>query len=315
MNSGADLLSRGAEVASDADEWFCGPEFLSAPEICLPQPLHEEPPDETVKSLVTAGASPNVLEPIFSHYSSWTKMKRAVAWWSRLKSRLKTGTAVTGPLSSDELQQAELYLIKSAQQCYGCDKNYLATIANLSPYRDDNAVLRVGGRIVHGGFEHSHPVIIPHDHPVAKAIILDAHTHTHCGPEWTLSLVLGKYWITKGRALVKSVLRKCVICKKLFAQPLTQKMADLPPGRLSTSRVFSDTGVDVMGPVYVKNYRHEVKRYVCVFTCMSVRAIHLEKINTLDTDSFVNALRRFTARRGPIIALYSEWYKLCGSRE
>ena len=61
-----------------------------------------------------------------------------------------------------------------------------------------------------------------------------------------------------------------------------------------------------MGPVYVKNYRHEVKRYVCVFTCMSVRAIHLEKIEMLDTDSFVNALSRSTARRGPVVALYSE---------
>ena len=39
---------------------------------------------------------------------------------------------------------------------------------------------------------------------------------------------------------------------------------------------------------------------------MSVRAIHLEKITTLDTDSFVNALRRFTARRGPIVAFYSD---------
>ena len=141
-------------------------------------------------------------------------------------------------------------------------------------------MLRVGGRIVHGGFEHSHPVIIPHDHPIVRAIILDAHNHTHFYPEWTLSLLREKYWITRGRALVKSVLRMCVICKKLFSQPFTQKMADLPPGPLSTSRILSHAGVDVTSSVYVKNYRHEVKRYVCVFTCMSVRAIHLDKINS-----------------------------------
>ena len=36
MNSGADLLSRGAEVVSDVDAWFCGPKFLSEADICLP---------------------------------------------------------------------------------------------------------------------------------------------------------------------------------------------------------------------------------------------------------------------------------------
>ena len=44
----ADLLSRGAYVVSDVDVWFYGPEFLSAAEIYLPQPPHEEPPDEGV---------------------------------------------------------------------------------------------------------------------------------------------------------------------------------------------------------------------------------------------------------------------------
>ena len=83
MNSVADLLSRGAEVVSDVDAWFYGPKFLSAADICLPQPLHEDTSDETVSSLVIAETDPNVFGPIFSYYSSWMKMKRAVAWWCR----------------------------------------------------------------------------------------------------------------------------------------------------------------------------------------------------------------------------------------
>ena len=74
MNSGADLLSRGAEVVSDVDAWFYVPKFLSAADICLPQPLHEETSDETVSSLVIAETDPNVFGPIFSYYSSWTKI-------------------------------------------------------------------------------------------------------------------------------------------------------------------------------------------------------------------------------------------------
>ena len=67
------------------------------------------------------------------------------------KSRLKTGTAVAGPLASNELQLAELCLLKCIQRCYIRDKNVANTIVSMSPYRDENAVLRVGGRIVHGG--------------------------------------------------------------------------------------------------------------------------------------------------------------------
>ena len=39
---------------------------------------------------------------------------------------------------------------------------------------------------------------------------------------------------------------------------------------------------------------------------MASRAIHLETSDSLDTDSFINALRRFISRRGPICQLRSD---------
>lgn len=41
-----------------------------------------------------------------------------------------------------------------------------------------------------------------------------------------------------------------------------------------------------------------MKRYGVLFTCLSVRAIQLEVTHSLDTDSFINAMRPFIARRG-----------------
>ncbi|XP_068235660.1 uncharacterized protein [Palaemon carinicauda] len=76
-------------------------------------------------------------------------------------------------------------------------------------------------------------------------------------------------------------------------------MADLPSEWLEFgNRPFTYTGLDCFGPFLIKQGRAEVKRYRCLFTCMNTHAVHLEKLNTLETDSFLNAFRRFAARHG-----------------
>ena len=83
-------------------------------------------------------------------------------------------------------------------------------------------------------------------------------------------------------------------------------MSDLPEDRSETAPPFTYCAVDYFGPFIVKDGRKELKRYGVLFTCMASRAIHLETSNSLDTDSFINALRRFISRRGPIRQLRSD---------
>ena len=83
-------------------------------------------------------------------------------------------------------------------------------------------------------------------------------------------------------------------------------MADLPLDRLKPAPPFTFCGVDYFGPFYIKDGRREPKRSGVLFTCLSSHAIYLETAKTLETDSFLNALRHFLARRGPVRQLRSD---------
>ena len=83
-------------------------------------------------------------------------------------------------------------------------------------------------------------------------------------------------------------------------------MADLPQSRLEDVAPFTYSAIDYFGPWYVKDGRKEVKRYGALFTCMASRAIHIEVAHLMETDSFIQALRRFICRRGAVRELRSD---------
>ena len=102
-----------------------------------------------------------------------------------------------------------------------------------------------------------------------------------------------------------SKIANCVTCLKQGAVQ-EQKMSDLPEDHLEPAPPFTYSAVDYCGPWYIKEGRKEVKKYVALFTCMVSRAMHLVVSNTLETDSFLNALHRFICRRGPVCQLHSD---------
>jgi len=73
--------------------------------------------------------------------------------------------------------------------------------------------------------------------------------------------------------------------------------APLPKSRLQDVRPFTVTGVDFTGALYVKRGSEEAKVYVCLFTCATSKAIHLEIVEDLSTETFLLAFRRFMGRR------------------
>jgi hypothetical protein len=83
-------------------------------------------------------------------------------------------------------------------------------------------------------------------------------------------------------------------------------MADLPRERMETTPPFTYCGMDCFGPFYVKDGRREVKRYGLLFTCLCSRAVHIEVLDDMTTDAFINALRALIALRGNVRQLRSD---------
>ncbi|KAK0147981.1 hypothetical protein N1851_012348 [Merluccius polli] len=84
-------------------------------------------------------------------------------------------------------------------------------------------------------------------------------------------------------------------------------MANLPPDRLLPDHPpFTNIGVDYFSPFEAKRGRVQVKRYGVLFTCLTVRAVHIEIAHSLDTDSCINAVRHFIARRGQVEVMRSD---------
>jgi len=123
------------------------------------------------------------------------------------------------------------------------------------------------------------------------------------GTNGTLAELSKRFWILSAREAIREWEQSCMNCKRRSAKAATQVMAPLQSSRVTmpdSLRAFTDTAVDFAGPFSTIQGRGRIctKRYLCLFTCVAARAVHLEMAYGLDTDSFLNAFYRFVNRRG-----------------
>ncbi|XP_051806692.1 uncharacterized protein LOC127534752 [Acanthochromis polyacanthus] len=161
-------------------------------------------------------------------------------------------------------------------------------------------------------FDDKHPLIIPKSH-VATLLVRHYHEQVaHQGRHFTEGAVRSAgLWLIGEKRLVSNVIHKCIFCRKLRGKLEEQKMSDLPQDRLSPEPPFTHVGLDIFGPWTViarrtRGGHAENKRWAIMFTCLSTRAVHIEVIESMTTASFINALRRFAAIRGPVKTLRSD---------
>nr|CAB3263157.1 uncharacterized protein LOC104265735 [Phallusia mammillata] len=332
----ADQASRGmaADAFVGSKLWQNGPDFLRFPPDQWPKGFAKPEVPGGIYSSFDLKEATNVFlsisdcsptDKLINHFSSLYRLKIATGWLLRVRGYLhkktkgETATLSRSPITVIELQDAEKALVQYNQRQefpnwtkgdLPSHQNKTSQIYKLNPIMVDG-VLRVGGRLENCclDYEAKHPAIIPHQSHFTDLLIEHYHSKKagHSGVNHTMNLLCQRYWVVNARVAIRRALRKCLLCRRRDANPGSQQMADLPSARLQLNEApFTHTGVDYFGPFTIKIRRSEVKRYGCLFTCMTSRAIHLEVSPDLSTDAFINAMRRFIARRGPIKHMYSD---------
>ena len=231
------------------------------------------------------------------------------SWVGRFIKKLKRNLINTGPIQTSEMDYAEELWIAHIQSLHY--SSLLESIkeskpnnlrAQLGVYIDEDGLLRCHGRLGNSDLDETakQPLLLPKADRFTELLIDNIHKRMlHSGVAQTLAQIRSKYWIPSGRSVVQRVLRCCTVCKRWECGPYRMPiMPPLPKQRVSASVPFAHCGIDYFGPLYVKESSGSKKVWVCLFTCLVTRAIHLELMMDMSTEMFLLGLRRFVARHG-----------------
>ena len=319
----ADHASRGIRTSEEnkLQAWLEGPKFL-CDRIDDYRTVFDEPSEPSteleVRVNLVGAETRSPSEYLLEYFSSYHRLCKAVAWMKKFV-RFRRGQDVVKEIKVEDLVAAEESVLRCVQrQAYQAELGALvkgqqlsasSPLLSLDVFVDEHGLLRVGGRLKRckANRVERHPIVLP-KHVVTDLIVRQLHEeNAHAGANHTLSLVRRKFFPVKGYQLVKSVLHRCVTCRRLRGKPMGQKMADLPPERIQLDQPpFASVGVDYFGPMSVKFRRGTAKRYGCLFTCLTTRAVHVEVTHSMTSDSFLMALQRFMARRGKPTSVFSD---------
>lgn len=306
----ADLPSRGcnADVLSKSF-WWEGPQFLKASIDEWPRqrvsPDLEIVNSEKKRSVISA-LNTGKQEKFYERYSSYMKILKIIAWIYRFVSNVKNRSCrISGELTLKEIKHAEVVLLKIVQK-EEFSKGVNDRIRQLHPLIDKDGLLRVKTLIFRSkdSDDFRLPIILPGDHYVTQKLIEWKHRElNHAGVQILMNNLREKYWILRSRKSIRKVTLRCSRCRRFIANSIQPESPPLPEDRIRDAAPFEVTGVDLAGPLYL---RDKQKCWIVLYTCAVYRAIHLELLTSLSSDAFLQTFRRFVARRGRPFIIYSD---------
>ena len=332
----ADLTTRPQEPSAlgPASTWMRGPAFLYRPEDEWPVKRNphvndtEALPGEksSISSVMSAfavqngapktGKKLNVLDfdLFLQSYERCDPLAASVGGFARVLSALKARSFSGGRtlVVTPELRQAALVLhLRAAQRSAWTSSHPVQTQFKVVFPVLKGDLWVVGTRLSSNPLtpDNKPQVLLPPHHPLTYKLMVEAHNSRHAGREATLSTFRARYYTSHASRLAQAVCSKCILCKRLRVQRLTQMMGQMPPERLMPSPPFDSLVLDLFGPYMVRGEvqkRTTSKVWGVIFVDLASRAVHIEITSGYDTKSFLLALRRFSAIRGWPSTIFSD---------
>ena len=261
----ADLPSRGLTALEMTVNklWREGPGWLNEENVTPPtEPETDVMPEECSLELKThttrsislmTTESRSTIEDLMTcqDFSSYSRLLRVTAQvlraarWFKHGRRSSMDTATT--ITPGELAEAETLWITSAQLQFVREKDFRQQQGRLRLFQDDKGLCRCGGRLANAEmpFTVKHPILLPRTHPLTTLIVREAHELVfHNRVKETLAETRRKFWILKGRSLTRSIIHRCVVCRRFEGAPFQgPPPPPLPKFRVKDDPAFSYTGV------------------------------------------------------------------------
>ena len=330
----ADLATRGlgSQEVVVSNFWWHGPEWLCQAEECWPNSalidaapteeadLETKPSPKDCVTFVAHKQPESPLLKLLQRVSKYPRLLRSAAYVLRfIHTRITKTSNKSGPLTAEDIVEAEKLMIRLVQRSDfpqevahlqdGKPVEKSSILYQFQPFLDSDGIMRVKGRLEKADlpYDAKHPIILSPQSAFTRLVIEREHGRLlHAGTSTVLANLRQRYFILRGRQVIKSALLRCAICRMLLALPGDQVTAPLPADRVTPAPPFAVSGVDFAGPLFVDYNGERTKSYIALFTCAVTRAVHLELVLGLGASDFIDALRRFAARRGMCLTIYSD---------
>ena len=281
-------------------------------EQALDEDANELPPISEINFCVNSSRVVSLKEGALDHLiTRFSKLSRAVrvtAWLLRLKSKLrrrieggsrrpipdvidarKCGVALLLLIALVQTQEfpglvealaSHPYYEVAAGERETELQGQLKPMLKCCPFVE-NGILRVGRRLQRSSkpYDAKHLIILPKNSHLTGLIIMNVHQRSgHCRATYVINELRQRYWVLGHERTVMDFIKElCMACRNCRASPGSQTISPLLSARVKSDRhFFTATGVDFMGSIAVKCRRNVLKRYCCLFTCLTSRASHIE---------------------------------------
>ncbi|KIH45815.1 hypothetical protein ANCDUO_24139 [Ancylostoma duodenale] len=263
----ADCATRGLNASEIVDHtWWHGPGFILAPPTQWPNAHMDftvDPPPlkDVEEEFRTVASSASLIEGYksfvpFTRMTSYSKLVRVTAWCLkylakllyRIKAKLQTADTTlfskftkASHISIDDFREAELIVLREHYR-EGALLLESRNIRKLHVKSDENGLFRADIRMANSELEESakRPIVLLPGHPLTQVIIRHYHLKLfHAGAPHLISALREKYLIPNIRRKVKTIIAKCITCKRQQGRPYSYpECPSLPAERVSHTHEF-----------------------------------------------------------------------------